>query len=82
MLTVFNSFYNKSINEKTAYVAIMTGLIAGFLMFPSPDFSKSLLVGVLMPKEFFGTFIPQSLLFLSFVLATFVPFLIFKAKKF
>ena len=82
VLTVFNSFYNKSINEKTAYVAIMTGLIAGFLMFPSPDFSKSLLVGVLMPKEFFGTFIPQSLLFLSFVLATFVPFLIFKAKKF
>jgi len=82
VLTVFNSFYNKNINEKTAYVAIIIGLIGGFLMFPSPDFSKSLLVGVLIPKELFGPFVSQSLLFLSFVVATFLPFFIFKAKKF
>ena len=53
VLTVFYSFYNKKINEKTAYVSIIVGLIGGFLMFPVPDFSKSLLVGILMPKEFF-----------------------------
>jgi Na+/proline symporter len=82
VLTVFYSFYNKSINEKTAYVSIIIGLIGGFLMFPTPDFSKSLLVGILIPKELFAPFVSQSLLFLSFVVATFLPFLIFKAKKF
>ena len=82
VLTVFYSFYNKNINEKTAYVSIIVGLIGGFLMFPSPDFSKSLLVGILMPKELFGPFVAQSLLFLSFVVATFLPLIVFKAKKF
>ena len=82
VLTIFYSFYNKNINEKTAYVSIILGLIGGFLMFPSPDFSKSLLVGVLMPKELFGPFVAQSLLFLSFVVATFLPLIVFKAKKF
>ena len=42
VLTVFYSFYNKSISEKTAYTSIIIGLIGGFLMFPTPDFSKSL----------------------------------------
>ena len=74
--------FNKNINEKTAYISIIIGLIGGFLMFPSPDFSKSLLVGILMPKELFGPFVAQSLLFLSFVIATFLPLVVFKAKKF
>ncbi len=82
VLTVFYSFHNKNINEKTAYVSIIIGLIGGLLMFPSPDFSKSLLVGVLMPKELFGPFVAQSLLFLSFVIATFLPIVVIKAKKF
>ena len=82
VMTVFYSFYNKNVKEKTAYISILTGLICGFLFFPSPDFSKSLLVGVLMPKELFTPFISQSLLFLSFVIATFLPFLVIKAKKF
>ena len=82
VLTVFFSFYDKNINEKTAYISIIVGLIGGFLMFPAPDFSKSLLVGVLISKELFIPFISQSLLFLSFVVATFLPFFIFKAKKF
>ena len=81
VLTVFYSFYNKNINEKTAYVSITLGLVGGFLMFPSPDFSKSLLVGVLMPKEIFGPFVAQSLLFLSFIIATFLPLIVFKTKK-
>ena len=82
VLTVFYSFYNKNLNEQTSYVSIIIGLIGGFLMFPAPDFSKSLLVGVLIPKELFGPFISQSLLFLSFVIATFLPLVVFKAKKF
>ena len=52
VFTVFYSFYNK-INEKTAYIAIIIGLLAGFLLFPFPDFSKSLLVGVFMSKDYF-----------------------------
>ena len=80
VFTVFYSFYNK-VNEKTAYISIIIGLVAGFLMFPFPDFSKSLLVGVLMPKELFSSFVAQSLLFLSFIVATFLPAVILKLKK-
>ena len=80
VFTVFYSFYNK-VNEKTAYVSIIIGLVAGFLMFPFPDFSKSLLVGVLMPKELFSSFVAQSLLFLSFIIATFLPAVILKLKR-
>ena len=82
VLTVFYSFYNKRINEKIAYISIIAGLIAGFLMFPFPDFSKSLLVGVLVSTEAFSPFVSQSLLFLSFLIATFLPAVILKIKKF
>tara|TARA_B100000212_G_scaffold224541_1_gene170432 strand:+ start:430 stop:1869 length:1440 start_codon:yes stop_codon:yes gene_type:complete len=81
VLTIFYSFYNKSISETTAYSSIMAGLIGGFLMFPIPDFSKSLLVGILLPQEIFAPFISQSLLFLSFMVATFLPLLVIKVKK-
>ena len=81
VFTVFYSFYNKDINEKTAYISILIGLIGGFLMFPFPDFSKSLLVGVLLPIEIFNPFILQSLLFLSFIIATFLPMVILKIIK-
>ena len=82
VLTVFYSFYNKSINEKNAYISIIVGLIGGFLMFPVPDFSKSLLVGILLPKELFIPIVSQSLLFLSFIIATFLPLLVLKVKRF
>ena len=73
VLTVFYSFYNKKINEKTAYFSIILGLISGFLLFPFPDFSKSLLAGILLPIEIFPIFVMQSLLFLSFLIATLGP---------
>ena len=81
VFTVFYSFYNKGINEKTAYISIVIGLLGGFLMFPFPDFSKSLLVGILIPKEMFAPFVVQSLLFLSFIVATFLPLIILKFKR-
>ena len=80
VLTVFYSFYNKKLNEKTAYVSIILGLIGGFLLFPAPDFSKSLLVGIIFPAELFPVFIKQSLLFLSFLIATFLPVITWKIK--
>ena len=73
VLTVFYSFYNKKLNEKTAYISIIIGLVCGFLLFPSPDFSKSLLVGIMLPTELFPAFVSQSLLFLSFLIATVGP---------
>jgi len=73
VFTVFYSFYNKYLEEKTAYISIIFGLIGGFLLFPAPNFSKSLLVGILMPLELFPVFISQSLLFLSFLVATAGP---------
>jgi len=80
VLTVFYSFYNKQINEKTAYISIIVGLIGGFLLFPVPDFSKSLLVGIILPTEIFPAFVSQSLLFLSFLIATFVPAVFWKLR--
>jgi len=80
VLTLFYSFYNKSIKEKNAYISILIGLIFGLLLFPSPDFSKSILVGLLFPKSFFPEFVSQSLLFLSFLLATFAPIFTWKIR--
>ena len=73
VLTVFYSFYNKQLNEKTAYISIIIGLAVGFLLFPTPDFSKSLLVGIILPEQLFPEFVSQSLLFLSFLFATVSP---------
>ena len=81
VLTVFYSFYDKKLNEKTAYISIIIGLIGGFLLFPAPDFSKSLLVGMMFPTELFPAFVSQSLLFLSFLVATFIPAAIWKLRK-
>ena len=80
VLTVFYSFYNKKLNEKNAYISIIIGLFVGLLLFPSPDFSKSILIGVLFPTSVFPAFMSQSLLFLSFLFATFFPILAWKTK--
>ena len=71
---------NKIINEKKAYISIILGLIFGFLLFPTPDFSKSLLVGIIVPTEFFSSFFVQNLLFWSFIAATLGPMISWKIK--
>ena len=80
VLTIFYGFYDKKINEKNAYVSIIFGLVLGLLLFPSPDFSKSILVGILLPISSFPEFLTQSLLFSSFFVATFLPILGWKLK--
>ena len=52
---------------------LIFGLLGGLLFFPTPDFTKSLLVGILLPSNFFPDFVSQSLLFCSFITATFLP---------
>jgi Na+/proline symporter len=80
VLTIFASFYQKSIKEKNAYISIIIGLTIGLLFFPSPDFSKSILIGILFPSNIFPSFMAQSLLFLSFLLSTLVPIATWKIK--
>ncbi len=81
VLTTFYSFFDNRIDEKIAYFSIIIGLLGGVLLFPSPDFSKSLLVGLILSKDLFTPFINQSLLFLSFIIATFLPLVVLKITK-
>jgi len=80
VLSIFYGFYSKSFSEKKAYVSILIGLLAGLLLFPSPDFSKSILIGILFSADMFPSFVSQSLLFLSFITATFAPVIIWRIK--
>ena len=52
---------------------LLIGLFLGLLLFPSPDFSKSILVGTLLPFDLFPQIISSSLLFWSFLVATLGP---------
>jgi ABC-type uncharacterized transport system permease subunit len=45
-----------------------------------PDFSRSILVGYILPVDLFPNFVSQSLLFLSFIIATFLPVITWKLK--
>ena len=80
VLTIFYSFYDKSIKEKNAYISIIIGLLVGIILFPSPDFSKSILIGILIPTHYVPSFMSNSLLFMSFLTATFFPILTWKIK--
>jgi len=73
---VFYGFYKKKFKEKNAINSIIVGLFLGLLTFPSPDFSKSILVGILLPINLFPQIITSSLLFCSFLLATLGPVIV------
>ncbi len=76
VITIFYGFFNKKINSKLAAVSIFAGLIFGLLFFPSMDFQSSILVGKLISKNFFSSFITGNLLFISFVVSIIVPIII------
>ena len=82
VMSVFYGFYNKKFSEKKAYVSILFGLMMGLLLFPSTDFSKSILAGIIFPTNMFPDFISQSLLFSSFIVATFAPLVVWKIKDY
>ena len=70
---VFYSFYKKNLKERDLIRAAIIGLVLGLLLFPSPDFSNSILVGKLLPFDLFPEIIASFLLFWSFLLATLGP---------
>jgi len=73
VFTVFYGFYQKNFSEEKSIISILLGLFLGLLFFPSPDFSKSILVGILLPFDVFPKIVSSSLLFWSFLLATVGP---------
>ena len=69
VVTIFYGFFNKKINSQLSYLSILSALILGILFFPSTDFQSSILVGNLLPIEFFSPSITANLLFISFTIA-------------
>ena len=70
---IFYSMYNSKITNKLGLYSVISGLICGLLLFPNQSFEKSILVGKILPVSFFPSWISTSLLFWSFILATFIP---------
>jgi Na+/proline symporter len=70
---IFKGFYQKKIYPNQSFILIMIGLFSGLLFFPSIDFSKSLLIGVIFDKSNFNEIFTNFLLFWSFLFATFSP---------
>ena len=77
-IPIFYGFYNKKIKHYDVFKAIIFGIILGLLLFPSLDFSKSLLVGVLFDKSIFPVIISNYLLFWSFIVALLSPIVLIK----
>ena len=73
---VFYGFYQRKFSETNAINSILVGLFLGLLIFPSPDFTKSLLIGTLLPFDLFPKIITSSLLFWSFLIATLSPVIV------
>ncbi len=76
VVTVFYGFFKKKINTRLSLISIILGLSSGLLFFPSQNFQSSLLVGNIMSVENFSPIILSNLLFISFILALIVPFVI------
>ena len=69
VVTIFYGFFNKKIDSQLSYLSIISALVLGILFFPSTDFRSSILVGNLLPIEFFSSVITTNLLFISFGIA-------------
>ena len=74
VVTIFYGFFNRKISSQMSYLSILSALILGILFFPSMDFQSSILVGNLLPKEFFSSIITTNLLFISFAIAIITQF--------
>jgi Na+/proline symporter len=70
---VFKGFYKKKLNSGKSLFLIFIGLCSGLLFFPSMDFSKSLLIGILFNKDAWNKAFSDNLLFYSFLMASSLP---------
>ena len=76
VVTIFYGFFNKNINYQLSYLSIFSALITGLLFFPSTSFQSSILVGNLLPLEFFSPIVITNLLFISFAAAIMIQILL------
>ena len=76
VVTIFYGFFNKNINYQISYLSIFSALITGLLFFPSTSFQSSILVGNLLPLEFFSPIVITNLLFISFAAAIIIQILL------
>ena len=76
VVTIFYGFFNKNINYRLSYLSIFSALITGLLFFPSTSFQSSILVGNLLPLEFFSPIVITNLLFISFAAAIMIQILL------
>ena len=76
VVTIFYGFFNKNINYQLSYLSIFSALITGLLFFPSTSFQSSILVGNLLPLEFFSPIVITNLLFISFAVAIIIQILL------
>ncbi|MDB9744826.1 sodium:solute symporter, partial [Pelagibacteraceae bacterium] len=79
VITIFYGFFNMNVNSKLAASSIFCGLVSGLLFFPSMNFQSSILVGNLISKDLFNSFITGNLLFISFAISIVVPLIIISA---
>ena len=73
VIPVFYGFYKRNLKERNLIISIIIGLFIGLLIFPNSDFSKSILIGSMLPFDLFPQIVSSYLLFWSFLLATLVP---------
>ena len=73
---VFYGFYKRNLKERNLIISVIIGLFIGLLLFPSPDFSKSILIGLMLPFDLFPQIVSSYLLFWSFLLATLGPVIV------
>ena len=73
---VFYGFYKRNLKERHLIISVIIGLFIGLLLFPSSDFSKSILIGSILSFDLFPQIVSSYLLFWSFLLATLVPVIV------
>ena len=81
VVTIFFAFFKYTRDNNFAYYSIISGLFFGLLFFPNQSFEKSILVGNLVPLNYFNDLIKYNLLFISFILATLVPLFVIYSFK-
>lgn len=75
-IPIFEGLIRKKINLRLSLFSLILSLCVGLLIFPSADFSRSLLTHVFFSPENFNEFILSNLLFLSFIIGFLTPVVI------
>lgn len=76
VVPIFSGFYIRKVNKKIAYIGLSLGLFLGLIIFPSIDFSKSILTHLIFKPDYFPSLFTSNLLFFSFIVGLLVPLFI------